>query len=149
MLDPKFKFENNQKWTQKTTKVVVPLQYCACVLLSFEQSFVEVQVKNKCTILGFVPKDLRIICSNGTWGLLHSSQHSLASDKDKQKTQLGNNVGADGGTVGCSPQSLSKSVSLLAIYSVLCLRASTGFAGSGSSNRACCLSLSFTSCTPQ
>lgn len=34
-------------------------------------------------------------------------------------------------------------------YSAFSLPASPGFTGSASSSRACCLSLSFTSCTPQ
>lgn len=88
--------------------------------------------------------------------IIHSSKHCLASDKqacEQCKWWLTLTVQAvwadDGAKWVCWPGSLWNWVFVLFAYSAFSLPPSTGFTGSGSSSRACCRSLSFTSCTPQ
>ena len=101
--------------------------------------------------------------------IFHSSKCFIASDEQKQKNKtkinkLLNSAGADwllqsvsvtvrkakDGTMweGRWLWSLWNSV-FLSAYSAFSLPPSTGFTGFTSSSRACCRSLSFTSCTPQ
>jgi len=96
--------------------------------------------------------------------IFHSSKHCLASDKRKQKHRHVNNIGGDwllqSGRFRptmeqseCVDHEVCETdfvcFFLSAFYSAFSLPPSTGFTGSASSSRACCRSLSFTSCTPQ